>query len=81
LRCVIFDRHNSLFTKEIRERFAKSNPEEPLYFNQKLSFYSDVHGGTFHFLQFNVMHASEFLKSNAFTAVSEFLKKTFPSDQ
>ena len=47
------------------------------YFLPELSFYSSFHGGTFHFLQLNVLHADEFIKSVEFKHLLEFLKETY----
>ena len=49
LRCAIFDRHNTLFPSKYRRKVKTD------YFLPDLSFYSVNHGGTFHFLQFNVL--------------------------
>ena len=43
-----------------------------------LSFYSKEHGGTFHFLQFNVLYKEEFLESAEFKHFIKFVFKTFP---
>ena len=43
-----------------------------------LSFYSKEHGGTFHFMQFNIMYKEEFMKSLEFKHLLKFLDKTHP---
>ena len=48
------------------------------YFNSDLSFYSKEHGGTFHFMQFNVLEYSEFLNSEEFKHFLKFICKSFP---
>lgn len=72
LRCAIFDRHNMLFP-------AKMGRDKQTFFNPALSFYSVEHGGTFHFLQFNVLQADEFMKSAEYSYLVQFLQKSFPS--
>jgi len=53
LRCTIFDRQNELFPYQVDTRkLAQANR----YFMTDYSFYSKEHGGTFHFLQFNIMN-------------------------
>ena len=37
------------------------------------------HGGTFHFLQFNVLHSEEFINSKEFTFLVNFLNDNFRS--
>lgn len=44
-----------------------------------LSFYSKQYGGTFHFLQFNVLYREEFLKSPEFQHFMSFIEKSFPA--
>jgi len=48
LRCAIFDKNNELFPHKIYKEQGRT------YFIPHLSFYSVEHGGTFHFLQFNI---------------------------
>ena len=43
----------------------------------ELSFYSIEHGGTFHFFQFNILKADEFLASAEFGHLCGFLKAVF----
>ena len=48
------------------------------YFMSDLSFYSKEHGGTFHFLQFNVLYRKMFLQSLEFKYFLKFIEKTYP---
>ena len=43
-----------------------------------LSFYSKEHGGTFHFIQFNVLYREEFVNSIEFKHFLKFVDKTYP---
>jgi hypothetical protein len=58
LRCTIFDKHNELFPYQIEKAKPKDKKKDH-YFMTDYSFYSKEHGGTFHFLQFNIMNALE----------------------
>ena len=40
-----------------------------------LSFYSKQYGGTFHFLQFNILYRDEFLNSIEFKYFMKFIEK------
>lgn len=55
LRCTIFDKHNDLFPYQAETSHPLVKRKEP-YFMTDYSFYSKEHGGTFHFLQFNIMN-------------------------
>ena len=63
LRCTIFDKNNSLFPYKIQKQILQKNPEAKVHFMNDLSFYSKEHGGTFHFMQFNILEADDFMKS------------------
>ena len=43
-----------------------------------LSFYSKEFGGTFHFLQFNVIYHEDFLVSTEFKHFIKFVEYTYP---
>ena len=43
-----------------------------------LSFYSKEHGGTFHFLQFNILYRDKFLESSEFKHLLKFIQNNFP---
>jgi len=45
-----------------------------------LSFYSKEHGGTFHFIQFNILEADDFLKSIEFEYLINFLKEHYSDE-
>lgn len=90
LRISIFDRHNDLFPCDIQKKLEKRNQMnlvskdgpsqqkvEP-YFMSDLSFYSKEHGGTFHFLQFNVLYRKMFVHSLEFKYFLKFIEKTYP---
>lgn len=55
LRCTIFDRHNDLFPYKVIKQRQAAEGKIRSYFMVDYSFYSKEHGGTFHFLQFNIM--------------------------
>jgi len=57
LRLAIFDRKNNLYPYSIQKKLHEKDPKARVYFMNDLSFYSMEHGGTFHFLQFNILHA------------------------
>lgn len=46
-----------------------------------LSFYSKEHGGTFHFLQFNVLNRGDFLASPEFQHFIKFIEYKYPKKQ
>lgn len=50
LRIAIFDRQNKLFPIKLQQEARSLDPTCVTYFLPELSFYSSVHGGTFHFL-------------------------------
>jgi len=58
LRCTIFDKRNELFPYKIEKEKPPEKQKEN-YFMTDYSFYSKEHGGTFHFLQFNIMNTIE----------------------
>lgn len=66
LRLAIFDRHNTLFPPSMRKSTFT-------YFHPQLSFYSFQHCGTFHFVQFNILQADEFMQSPEFKCLLTFL--------
>ncbi|CAI2369317.1 unnamed protein product [Moneuplotes crassus] len=73
---TIFDKKNKLFPKKLKETGkAKSILQDSSYFEVDQSFYSIEHGGTFHFAHFNIHHFEDFLKSNAFNAIIEFVEE------
>ena len=43
-----------------------------------LSFYSKEFGGTFHFMQFNMLQKEEFFKSKEFKHFMKFVMKAYP---
>jgi len=47
----------------------------------ELSFYSQHHGGTFHFLQLNVLHADEFISSPEYKHLLDFLMTVYNDDE
>lgn len=78
MRCVIFDRNNHLFPMQIKRDILQTEPErKDFYFVHELSFYSIEHGGTYHFLQFNVLKADQFLASIEFRYLCSFLQRVF----
>ena len=80
LRCTIFDRNNDLYPGEIVEEEHK-NVLGSSYFRTDLSFYSSKHGGTFHFLMFNMKYFETFSKSNSFKALMEFFDMKFGEEK
>ncbi len=54
LRCTIFDRKNYLFPYKVIKEKPGNGGKRP-HFMVDYSFYSKEHGGTFHFLQFNII--------------------------
>ena len=75
LRITLFDRHNQLFPYKLQKHTKALNPCAKTYFMNDLSFYSKEHGGTFHFIQFNILFANQFLESLEFNHLMEFLEK------
>lgn len=62
MRCAIFDRKNALFPMHIKREILRSDPSRSkFFFSHELSFYSIEHGGTYHFFQFNILQATEFV--------------------
>ena len=81
LRVAIFDKSNDIFPYKIQkklEMLGQKNQNKEPYFMSDLSFYSKEHGGTFHFLQFNVLCKEEFLESEEFKHFLKFIIKTYP---
>ena len=52
--------------------------EQQFYFMSDLSFYSKEFGGTFHFLQFNMLNKEEFFSSMEFKHFMKFVLTTYP---
>ena len=81
MRCAIFDRRNHLFPMQIKRDILRENPEQTeFYFIHELSFYSTEHGGTYHFFQFNILQASQFIESVEFQHICEFLKTVYADE-
>ena len=75
LRCAIFDRKNDLYPYKLLKR--KQSEGKKNYFMVDYSFYSKEHGGTFHFMQFNIMKTQEFMQSLEFDILLDFLDKQY----
>jgi hypothetical protein len=56
---------------------SKIKQKQP-YFVNELSFYSKEHGGTYHFLQFNVLYSEDFLNSPELKHFLKFVRKNYP---
>ena len=80
MRVAIFDAGNRLFPYKVQQKLRKYATEKRphLYFMSDLSFYSKEHGGTFHFLQFNVLYRDKFLSSTEFKHLMKFIEHCYP---
>ena len=77
MRCAIFDRRNTLFPMKIRREVLASGEagkQQSFFFAHELSFYSVEHGGTYHFFQFNILQAAEFIESTEFRYICDFFR-------
>lgn len=72
------DKTKSHKTLGLENQNSDMKPKVKSYFVNKLSFYSKEYGGTFHFLQFNVLHYLEFLNSPEFKIFLKFVSRTYP---
>ena len=74
MRGALFDKHDTLF--------SQVSPEERKqwsYFANDHSFYSPQLEGTFHFFQFNVLQAEQFIASKEFEHFMRFLQAAYSS--
>ena len=66
-----------MFPYKIQKKLE--NEQKKPYFMNDLSFYSKQHGGTFHFLQFNVLYSEKILDTIEFQHFIKFINKTYPN--
>ena len=78
MRCAIFDKRNRLFPMQMKREILQNEPTcTQFYFAHELSFYSIEHGGTYHFFQFNILQANEFVASTEFSYLCQFLQEIY----